>query len=63
MCARQEVYHDLGDSQEMSGTKSRSNEVTKSRRDEVWIGQPDSQRTVDVEETPASTTLAVVQWY
>ena len=52
MCARQEVYHDLGDSQEIL-----------ERRDEVWIGQPDSQRTVDVEETPASITLAVVQWY
>ena len=26
-----------------------SDEVTKSRLDEVWIGQPDSQRTVDVE--------------
>ena len=29
----------------------------------MWIGQPDSQRTVDVEETPASITVAVVQWY
>ena len=28
-----------------------SDEVTKSRRDEVWIGQPDSQRTVDIKET------------
>ena len=57
------MYHDLGDSQEIYGTKSRSNEVTKSRRDEVWIGQPDSQRTVDVDETPVSITLAVVQRY
>ena len=45
VCSTRSISH-LGDSQE---NLARSDEVTKSRRDEVSIGQLDSQRTVDVE--------------
>ena len=48
-------------------TKSRTKSWMKSRSDEVWIGQPDSQRTVDVEggscvdNTCGSTVLLSVR--
>ncbi len=55
MCARQEVYHGLGDSQE---NLARSDDVTKCGSDSPTVNELLMSR-----EAPASITLAVVQWY